>query len=531
MTASTHAVEPDEMGADADNGGERASTTRQFVTFATGTEVFAAPMSMVQEIIRVPEVVRVPLAPPTLNGLANLRGRVLPIVSLRGLFGFETGRHDDATRVLVVNVGRPLGFVVDRVTSVIEVEPDRIEDVDGISSTVDTTLLSGLIKDVGGVSMTMILDFAKLTAREFAQIASATGRGSISTKDVGREASVAAQETIDELRLVSFHVAGQEYAVAIEDVQEIVQVPSVIVHVPHAESHVLGVMTLRSRLLPIVDLRRLFSLPERELSEQSRIVVLSYQGSSVGLAVDGVNEVLQVAKSNVDPLPPLLAREDDLSDIAEICRLNDGARLVSIVTVRNLFGHTSIKQALEVAEEIESQRDTEENDGTEAAAEVKSGEEDEQVVVFRLDKEEFGVPIGNVEEIVRVPDQLTRVPKAPDFVEGVINLRGTVLPVLDLRLRLGMCQITHTDHQRIMVFMISKLRTGFIVDHVAEVLKIPQASIEDAPTLSSEQGLLLSRMANLDGQKRIIQLLEPSRLVDGRELAELAAVTAEDDGD
>jgi len=101
---------------------EEVSETRQFVTFVVGDEVFAVDMAPVQEIIRVPEVVRVPLAPNTLDGLANLRGKVLPIISLRRLFGFEELEHDDSTRAVVVDIGQPLGFVVDRVASVVGVE-------------------------------------------------------------------------------------------------------------------------------------------------------------------------------------------------------------------------------------------------------------------------------------------------------------------------------------------------------------------------------------------------------------------------
>jgi purine-binding chemotaxis protein CheW len=146
------------------------------------------------------------------------------------------------------------------------------------------------------------------------------------------------------------------------------------------------------------------------------------------------------------------------------------------------------------------------------------------MVVFRLDKEEFGAPIASVQEIVRVPDELIRVPKAPSFVEGVINLRGTVLPVIDLRLRLGMKRAERSDRQRIMVFLISEVRTGFIVDQVAEVLKIAKTAIEPAPQLSSEQSRLLSRMANLEKQKRMVQLLDPPHLMQKKELAALAAV-------
>ena len=517
MTTETVEQQADEVRPGDDGLEELVSETRQFVTFITGGEVFAVDMAPVQEIIRLPEVVRVPLAPATLDGLANLRGKVLPIISLRRIFGFPEQEHDDATRAVVVDVGQPLGFVVDRVASVVGVEPNQIEDVSAIRGTVDTDLLSGLIKGVGGHAMIMVLDFEKLIQREFSQIA-AISKGAGMAGTLSASAEDEEEAASDELQLVSFNVAEQEYAIAIEDVQEIVQIPDTIIHVPHSESHVIGVMTLRSRLLPLVSLRRMFGLPDQPLDEKSRIVVLALSGTSVGVAVDGVSEVLRVAKTYVDAMPALLAKEGNMADITEICRLDDGKRLVSIITVRNLFDHSAIKEALNTVKEIE--RET----GEDAAELEDELDDDEQVVVFRLDKEEFGVPINSVQEIVRVPEELIHVPKAPPFVEGVINLRGSVLPVIDLRLRLGLPRVERSDSQRIMVFLIADVRTGFIVDEVAEVLKIPKAVIEPSPKLSGEQGRLLSRMANMEKQKRMVQLLEPAHLVEGEELTNLAAV-------
>ncbi|MGA2890065.1 MAG: chemotaxis protein CheW [Terracidiphilus sp.] len=515
-------IQLNEAAIEEDQVDERVSntqqSTQQFVTFMSGNEVFAADMSPVKEIIRVPEVVRVPLAPPALEGLANLRGKVLPIISLRRLFGFPELEHDDSTRALVVDVGQPVGFVVDRVSSVVGVESSHIEDVGSIKTTVNTEVLSGLIKDVGGHAMVMVLDFAKLIEREFSQIASisksagVTGAGQASVQSEEEDSS-------DELQLVSFDVDGQEYAIAIEEVQEIVQVPEAVIHVPHSESHVLGVMTLRSRLLPLVNLRSMFALPHRDLDEKSRIVVLTLGGVSVGVVVDAVSEVLRVSKSGVDELPAMLAREGNLAEITAICRLDNGKRMVSIVTARNLFGHSVIKEALSAVNDDELQEDQKAREANDNL------DDDEQVVIFRLDKEEFGAPIASVQEIVRVPEQLIRVPKAPSFVEGVINLRGTVLPVIDLRLRLGLKQVERTDRQRIMVFLISDVRTGFIVDQVAEVLKIPKAAIEPAPQLSKDQSRLLSRMANLEKQKRMVQLIDPPHLMEQKEIVALAAVT------
>jgi purine-binding chemotaxis protein CheW len=498
------------------------SAIRQYVTFITGDEVFAVDMAPVQEIIRVPEVVRVPLAPSTLEGLSNLRGKVLPIISLRRVFGFADRAYDEATRAVVIDYGQPLGFVVDRVASVVGVELAKIEDVGSIKGTINTELLSGLLKDVGGHPMIMLLDFAKLIATEFSTINSLQhSRDYLNSSSA--HAEIAQAVLSDELQLVSFAVAGQEYAIAINDVQEIVQVPEHIIHVPHAEAHVLGVMTLRNRLLPLVSLRRMFGLPPRDADEHSRIVVVALGSASVGVVMDSVNEVLRVAKSQVETMPTLLAREGNLSDITDICRLEQGKRLVSIISAGNMFRHSSIKEALNTVENLRKELADEEI-STKSSEDLL--EDEEQMVVFRLEKEEFGVPIASVQEIVRVPEELTHVPKAPAFVEGVINLRGAVLPVIDQRLRLGLSAVARNDRQRIMVFLFEGVRTGFIVDSVTEVLKIPRTAIEVAPKLSNEQAKLIGRVANLEKQKRLIQLIEPNQLIESLDIKSLADLAA-----
>jgi chemotaxis signal transduction protein len=189
----------------------------------------------------------------------------------------------------------------------------------------------------------------------------------------------------------------------------------------------------------------------------------------VGVVVDAVSEVLRVSRSGVDALPAMLAREGNLAEVTSICRLDNGKRLVSIVTARNLFGH-SVNQG--GTERRERKRVGQRPGGFKQDDNL---DDDEQVVIFRLDKEEFGAPIASVQEIVRVPEQLIRVPKAPSFVEGVINLRGTVLPVIDLRLRLGLKQVERTDRQRIMVFLIADVRTGFTLFQAEGDFEIRQA--------------------------------------------------------
>jgi purine-binding chemotaxis protein CheW len=99
-----------------------------------------------------------------------------------------------------------------------------------------------------------------------------------------------------------------------------------------------------------------------------------------------------------------------------------------------------------------------------------------------------------------------------------VNLRGSVLPVVDQRTRFDLDDVARNDRQRIMVFTIDGVRTGFIVDSVSEVLKIARSAIGPTPALSEEQTRLISRVANLESQKRMILLIDVDHLLKQHEI-------------
>ena len=499
------------------------STALQFVSFGVDGEMFAVPLALVHEIIRYPDIVRVPLGAPSLEGLGNLRGTVLPILSLRRMLGAPDVEHDDATRIVVLNdEGRPVGLVVDRMANVITAEPDQIEPAEAIRATVSSDSLTGVIKNRDGGSMVMILDAGMLIRREFPVVTQIAQTAAASGAPVALETQRDRGGQTAEIQLVSFTVAGQEYALPIEQVQEIVQIPASIMQVPNCGSHVLGVMTLRNRLLPLVSLRRMFNLPDAELTEANKIVVVALaDGISVGMVMDSVREVLRVNRSVVDAVPEMLARSGDLSDITSICRLSGGTRLVSVISAERLFNVAELRELQTVPQ---SQNGVIGGELADTALDVVDDEE--QLVVFRVMNEEYAVPIESVQEIVRVPDELIHIPNTPDFVEGVVNLRGAVLPVIDQRRRFGLPPTDRNDGQRIVVFAVKGMRTGFIVDSVSQVMRVSGHLIGPAPQLSEEQRRLIRRVVNLAEQKRMILMLEVDQLLNIDELDELVGAAA-----
>ncbi|OYU82532.1 MAG: chemotaxis protein CheW, partial [Burkholderiales bacterium PBB5] len=355
---------------------------------------------------------------------ANLRGRVLPIMNLRRLFNTEERVNDDATRALVINLGQPLGFVVDRVASVVSIEPGQIEPARSIQSVVQANYLTGVINRAnpdGSYQLMLVLDFQRLVDDQFAglQGGAQVAAGSLAAEAASAETALAS--TVDELRLVSFTVSAQEYAIDIANVREIVQVPGSITAVPNTPGHVLGLISLRQRLLPLVSLRSLFGLPTLDLDEHHRIVVVALPGGAqVGLVPDAVKEVLSVPRSQADARPGVLARSQDLQEFESICRLDNGKRLVSIIAADKLLGMPAIREAVNAAGATDAGDTDHDEDDTMARSSStdRNGttDDDAQVVIFRLGAEEFGVPIMSVQEIVRVPEVLTKVPKTPRFV-------------------------------------------------------------------------------------------------------------------
>lgn len=114
---------------------------------------------------------------------------------------------------------------------------------------------------------------------------------------------------------------------------------------------------------------------------------------------------------------------------------------------------------------------------TETAAEI-------QLVVFQLEGETYGVDINHVQEIIRM-QSITQIPRTPAFIEGVINLRGRIIPVIDLHKRFDLTQTEITNNTRIMVVELGQVTVGMIVDSVSEVLRLPATSIEPPPPMIS----------------------------------------------
>ncbi|QGG49114.1 chemotaxis protein CheW [Heliorestis convoluta] len=147
-----------------------------------------------------------------------------------------------------------------------------------------------------------------------------------------------------------------------------------------------------------------------------------------------------------------------------------------------------------------------------------------QLVVFKLGSEEYGVPITQVQEINRLMTP-TKIPQAPPFVEGIINLRGKIIPVIDLKKRFGLTLADHTANTRIIVINIGENTVGVIVDAVTEVLRLSTAALEPPPPMISSISVDYLKGVGKVGERLLI-LLDLDKILSDKEKEQLSASEA-----
>lgn len=147
---------------------------------------------------------------------------------------------------------------------------------------------------------------------------------------------------------------------------------------------------------------------------------------------------------------------------------------------------------------------------------------DKKVIVFQLKDEEYAVSVDQVGGIERM-QTITRVPQTADFVKGVINLRGVVTPVIDLRVRFGIEETEFTDATRIIIVYFDDMEVGLIVDAANDVIDIPQQSIEPSPEVVGSVDVdYIEGVAKLDD--RLLILLHLQKVLSNDEISELKSV-------
>ncbi|MFV8833639.1 chemotaxis protein CheW [Aquisalimonas sp.] len=471
----------------------------QHLVFALGDGAYTVAMAPVREIIRVPEVTPVPLSHDAVIGAVNLRGQVIPVADLRQLLGYPAVEPGEDARVLVTSLRDGLGLLVDAVLEATVLDPGDVRPAENVTGVVDLPWLEGVVHRCD--RLVQCVDLERLIANVGLEIVTTetlerSGGGSLG--GTAEQAETAGQRR----ELIGLDVAGQTFALPLRQVVEILREPEVTTAVPDGPPAMLGIADWRDRPLPLLDLARYFDLPEHDGEAERRVLVVplagdrdSLDGAVVGLVADAAREVLRVPAHRVDPLPEIMRQGGGLQECSAVGRLEDG-RLVSVLDAEQLLHDRDLAAVLN-------------RDDVSGAADDPSAVE--QFVTFELAGRPYGVPIDAVKEILRPPERLTRVPRAPALVEGALNLRGSILPIIGLRDYLGLGPVPDSERARVLVLRRESGWLGFGVDAVLSVEQVARASIAPAPGNATRHTDLLTRVA-MDDNGGMTLLLDPAGL-------------------
>ena len=448
------------------------------LTLQVGGQSYAMDGQGVREVIRRPKLIRVPHGPPALLGVCNLRGTVLPVVSLARLMGSTPGPEE---RVVVLDQGGAVGLLVDAVLAL---------DEDAAAQQLDIAAL-------------LVAGFPRPVARLAARTA----------VDTLASARVA---TTPQRLLVTFLVNSQSFALPLGAVLEVQRLPAEIASVAHADGTVRGLANVRDQSIPIISLAGLLGFADTTMNANDRMLIVEHQGQQIGLVADAIQSILRLDETAIDPVPAILKRGAGDAELDAIGRPGHGLPLVSILSVPKLFAHAEVGQA--VGEARQEHRSI--------AADVAAVSARQQFVIFTLGDEQYGVPIAAVAEVIRLPELITRLPNGPRFIAGVINLRGRPVPLIDQRQRFEAPPAQVELQPRVLIVQVGQLQAGFVVDAVSEILSVDPQDIVETPPLSSERAAVFNRAIDLRRDGNLILLIDAEALLSQAEQDVVADIAA-----
>ncbi len=439
------------------------------------------------QILRFSSITPVPLTNEAFRGVSVVGGKIVSIIDL-GL-SFDLGKIDetlDTARLITTALDSDIyAVLVEEVLGITFIKPENYEP-----SNDDNKKIEGFYKENGEICQ--IIDIEEIL-KEMDIAAFSASKVEKLNQD-NRDNSYAQD---DFSKFLFFRMSSELFAIDIDIINELVFVPEEITPIPESETFVLGMITLRNKIINTLDLTTFFGFNPSKNSNKSRLIIIQDDKKRVALCVDFIEEAKDIEKSQIERVPENF-KDNKIDSIYK----DENGEIASIISNKIL------KQLI---------KDYHLDEEDDKQIEIKGTKESSmiEVVIFSIDTEEFAIDINNVQEIIRYSNA-TPMPNAPEFVEGVINLRGIVIPIVSLQEKLGF-EKNITDTTKILICNIKDSKIGFLVDDVKEIL-----SIED-DSLSSSKGsdTLFDEIITLDNGERVILKLKVDKLFSDDELDNL----------
>ncbi len=482
---------------------ETGSLAGEYLAFVIQDEEYAVKTSQAMGVVNTPIVRRVPKAPPFIAGVANIRGRIVPLLSAMERFGLSGNMEEAQKKLVLIQLGSSLyGLMVDRTLSIIHLSEEMIDPMNPLMAKKEASFLSGIAR-VGErliylLNMDAFISVGLDIDRE---------EGKAYEGFAARLSELPRQPQVEEShRFVSLLIADEEYGVDISRLNKVIPLEG-MEKGGRLPGYIAGVVKVEEGIFPVTDLQRRFDLAPVPYEKGSRVAMVDAGSYSYGIIANSVTEVLDIKDKEIKDITAF-TYADDFGHVKGVGMLEEGERLVMLLDETRILEREEVRILSEMDDISMSQKIWEQRQ--------MKAKELFPFLVFKVAHIEFAFNLRDLAEVIQYKEP-TRVPKAPPSIRGIVSVRGELVSVLDLRRRLDINGRENTAGTRIIVIRRGSSRYGVVADSVSEILNVSKEDIV-SPSEAAEgidprfvDGMILVRQTD-----RSLIILNIESILDGK---------------
>lgn len=452
---------------------ERRNAGEIYGSFWINKTEFALPVSVIQEVVNEPQsFTPVPLSPDFMVGLFNLRGSIIPVIDLRILLDYPETSDKSGRKVAIFEHGAHcLGLLFDDTGGIIYSDTAARVNFEANQNGVKDVVIEGMLKLDNGTRMVQVLDpHAVLKIERIPRVPKSKDANAKIKSDLGNR-----------LNCISFQLGHTICAIDLRHVQEITDVPEM--HKSHlADGYLLGNINLRGYTIPIVDFRGVIGNETpfkftQEMLNSRKLLILRLPEGQIGLVVYSIDSIISCFEKDVLQFAKFAIPRQDL---VAGCLLNDAEDIVILLDHDKLMTDPFLVNAAKSCQEI-------------YPPELKTPDEKDQdedkrrktFILFSVDRQ-FALDIEFVSEVITRPTKLLSPPYSLNFVEGVLNLRGELITLINLRVLYGLPP-RDGGGQKVLIFKRDGHKYGMVVDSVDEIYATTRGKVLDSPAITESE--------------------------------------------
>ncbi|NUM60381.1 MAG: chemotaxis protein CheW [Bdellovibrionaceae bacterium] len=440
-----------------------------YCTFALSGNEFAMDVEYVQEVVNYPsKVIPMPLSPPFLEGVFNLRGSIVPIVNLKKILNFELKVDNNEVKLAIINYqGYLIALMFDSTGEIFRLRDQQLDFFEFPDESTYKTI-KGAIKLEEGKRIIQILDPMSLVSIKNLPL-------SFQSSTIQKTSRAKSTNSARKMAIV-FSVAEVKMAFSIQGIHEIIKVPEVKSH-PLRSDICIGIINLRNQTIPVVDFAKLLNCVQPVNSDPAdkRIIIVKVSEFLIGLLTDCVDSINNYRDEEVSVIP-ILSKER--TKLFQGCLNFNDLGDVFLLDHNELFKNEELNQITQGHSQIYKS-----NFAAYQKNKIKE-RENEFYLSFRMGQL-FGVKLKEVKEIIIPPKTYLSSPGMPFFVKGLLNLRGELVTIVDpkklYKFESSLTLDVNDSEQRILVYKFENEFFGLIVDSVDSIFNLSQVQKLQVP--------------------------------------------------